>query len=111
MFFGPLRIFFRKAVPGIPGLDKTSVNGIFCFQACLYCIFIILKCSYIKSLPLKSYGGTVLSIIHMVDSTKTAGIVTAVFSFFQHFHAGSINHMKLPRKFFPDFLARQPQLL
>ena len=42
----------------------------------------------------------------MVDSTKTAGIVTAVFSLFQHFHAGSINHMKLPRKFFPDFLAQ-----
>lgn len=38
-----------------------------------------------------------------IDSTEAAGVVTAVFSFFQPFHTGSVNPVKLVFDILPDF--------
>lgn len=46
------------------------------------------------------------SIPQLIDATESAGIITAVLSFFQHLHTGSIYHMQLPGKLLPYLLSQ-----
>lgn len=108
---GPAGIFFCLPVPAVPGADKAFVDGRFRFLAGLDRILIIHKSSDIKSFPLESDGSTVFSIPQLIDATESAGIITAVLSFFQHLHTGSIYHMQLPGSSFHISCLRQPQLL
>ena len=82
------------------------MDGRFRFLAGLDRILIIHKSSDIKSFPLESDGSTVFSIPQLIDATESAGIITAVLSFFQHLHTGSIYHMQLPGKLLPYLLSQ-----
>ena len=108
-----LELFLRGLVPldklavfvvdiGVRNLDVQPLR----FLAGLDRILIIHKSSDIKSFPLESDGSTVFSIPQLIDATESAGIITAVLSFFQHLHTGSIYHMQLPGKLLPYLLSQ-----
>ena len=91
----PIRILLCAFLPAPVCRNKASMNLFFRFQP--GCCRILKAGIGSKMVPLsfESDRYTVMPVLHPRYPAESAGIVTAMFSFFQPFHAGTVHQMEL----------------